>query len=280
MSETRVAGKFRLRWSLLCILALLTVDAAHAIIIRHDRSYASYRVRESDFPAIFFLERQGSRKVCVATLIDPQWALTAAHCASETGLQQTLNSEHRFVVEVAGRQRQIRQLVLHPRYQPDSPAEVDLALLQFAEPLDYPGPIALNVDPGESGRTVSLLGWGFFGIGTTGRQYDDGLFRMAHNRIELADRRLLIRFDDPRDPESGALDLEGMPGLGDSGGPALLRQDDRWLLAGIAVGEIMGASFSEETQGSYGAIAVYERVSRHLEWIRRTISEDHSLASE
>ncbi len=258
----------------------MAIDISQAIIIRHDKSYASYQVRESDFPAVFFMERQGARKVCVATLIDPGWAITAAHCAFETGLQEALEAGQRFSVSVAGHQQFIEDVVVHPRYQPGSRSEVDLALLRFDSPVELPAPMALNGGFGESGEVVSLLGWGFFGIGTTGRQYNDARFRVAHNRIESADRRLLIRFDDPRAPDSVALDLEGMPSLGDSGGPALLRQGDRWLVAGIAVGEIMGETFSEETQGSYGALAVYERVSKHLDWIRRTISGNRLEAAE
>jgi hypothetical protein len=174
----------------------------------------------------------------------------------------------------------IDRLVIHPQYQPGRPTEVDLALLRFEQSLDLPSPVSLNVDSEESGQVVRLLGWGFFGLGTSGRQYDDGQFRLANNRVELAGQRLRIRFDDPRELDSSALDLEGMPGLGDSGGPALLLEGDRWILAGVAVGEIMDENFSEETQGSYGAVAVYERVSRHLEWIRRTISPLHASPGE
>lgn len=265
---------------LLCLVGFAVVYPSQAIIIRHDRNYASYRARESDFPAIFYLERQGPRKVCVATLIDRRWAITAAHCAAETGLHEALESGADFIVSIAGRQQRIDQLVIHPQYQPGLPTEVDLALLRFERPLDLPSPVSINVDIEESGQVVSLLGWGFFGLGTSGRQYDDGQFRLATNRVEQAGRRLRINFDDPRTPDSGALDLEGMPGLGDSGGPALLLDGDRWLLAGVAVGEIMDETFSEETQGSYGAVAVYERVSRHLQWIRRTISPSRSSPGE
>ena len=34
-----------------------------------------------------------------------------------------------------------------------------------------------------------------------------------------------------------------------------------------AIGEVAGDQFYEETQGKYGSIAVYERVSLHLDWI-------------
>ncbi len=258
------------RW--LCVAALCLVGTAHAIIIRHDKNYADYRAVESDFPAVFYLERQGARKVCVATLITAGWAITAAHCAEETGLQAALQDGLTSPVLVAGRQRLINRLAVHPLYQPGSSSEVDLALVRFAEPLAFPTPVVLNSAPQEAGQVVSLLGWGFFGIGTTGRSYDDGQFRRAENRIEQAGQRLRIRFDDPREPGSTALEREGMPGLGDSGGPALVRHGDGWMLVGVAVGEVMTADFSEETQGSYGAIAVYERVSRHLDWIQRIVS--------
>jgi secreted trypsin-like serine protease len=270
-----LAGKL-VRLLVLPVLALATVllvIPSQAIIIRHDKNARDYRARESDFPAVFFLERQDIGKTCVATLIDPQWAITAAHCATITSLRSNLRDGGGHAVMVSGQQYLIDLLVVHPNYLPDSPQEVDLALLKFSAPLEMPRPIEINAAQDEAGAVVSLLGWGFYGLGTTGRQFNDGSFRMAQNRVESADRRLAIRFDDPRQQISEVLDLEGMPSLGDSGGPALVQGPSGWLLAGIAVGEVMDESFTEETQGSYGSIAVYERVSRHLEWIRRTIRE-------
>jgi secreted trypsin-like serine protease len=74
-------------------------------------------------------------------------------------------------------------------------------------------------------------------------------------------------FDDPRGGNGMVLPLEGTLGLGDSGGPALIETSTGVRLAGIAIGEVAGDQFSEETQGKYGSIAVYERVSLHLDWI-------------
>ncbi len=257
----------------LVLASLLLILPSQAIIIRHDKNAGEYRVRESDFPAVFYLERQDIGKTCVATLIDPKWAITAAHCVTITSLPSNLLDSGSHVVTVSGQQHLIDLLVMHPAYLPDFSEEVDLALLRFAAPIAMPRPVEVNTSQKEEGEVVSLLGWGFYGLGTTGRQFSDGIFRMAQNRIEAAGRRLSIRFDDPRQLSSEALELEGMPSLGDSGGPALIQEEDRWLLAGIAVGEVMDENFTEETQGSYGSVAVYERVSRHVEWIRRTIRE-------
>mgnify|MGYP002624402172 CR=1 FL=1 len=162
--------------------------------------------------------------------------------------------------------------MVHPEFTPGAPDEVDLALLRFAEPLRFPRPIPLQTVPDEQGKTVTLVGWGYFGLGTTGRQYDDGRFRLAENRIEQVGSRFIIRFDDPREDQSDVTRLEGMPGLGDSGGPALLPTTDFWTVAGVAVGEIVDSGFTEETQGRYGALAVYERISEHLDWIQLTMA--------
>ena len=252
------------------LVCLMAAAPASAIIIRHDRSAADYRVRESEFPAVFFLEQLGRRKVCVATLIDPRWAITAAHCLEQTSLAARLASGELFPVQVAGVMRHIEATVVHPKYpRPEEGADVDLALLRFSEPLPYPRPVSLYRESDELDTVVTLLGWGFSGIGTSGRQFDDGNFRRAQNRITAVDHQLVFRFDDPREPATAALSLEGMPGLGDSGGPALWLNCDEPRLMGVAVGEWMGENFDEDTQGSYGALAVYERISLHLDWIDR-----------
>ena len=233
---------------ILLIGSLLSFYSSQAIIIRHDMAPNRYTVRPSDFPSVFFLEQQGNRKICVATVIHQQWAITAAHCVQETNLANTQGSGRSFDVDV------------------------DLALLRFRESANMPRPIELQLDEDEIGAEISLVGWGFFGLGTTGRQYDDGTLRRARNRITGANRRLRIVFDDPRERPNEVVDLEGLPSLGDSGGPALLETVAGYRLAGVAVGEIEGSDFSEETQGKYGSVAIYERVSQHLDWIETVIS--------
>ena len=87
----------------------------------------------------------------------------------------------------------------------------------------------------------------------------------AEVNIKL-DNELFI-FDDPRILDSSSLPLEGSLGLGDSGGPALIETKEGYHLVGVAIGEAVGDEYSEETQGKYGAIAVYERISLHIDWI-------------
>lgn len=262
---------------LIVAVLLASITSAHAIVIRHDTGYARYVASESMFPSVFWLEQRSNRKICVATLIDAQWAITAAHCVEETDLRAHIARAGEYVVQIAGIMSGIDAVVMHPNYafryeQGHANEEVDLALLHFSEPLTMPVPMSLYREQDELDRVATLLGWGFFGVGTTGIQSDDGRFRKANNRVTEANGRLRFDFDDPRESQSLAVELEGLPGLGDSGGPALLQTADGWRIAGVAIGEIAAKSAPAGVQGLYGAVGVYERVSGHLDWIESVIN--------
>ena len=265
----------KIRVVLLVYLLSLFARSSHGIVIRHDVGPGEYSLRSSDFPQVFFLEQQGMRKVCGATLVSDLWALTAAHCVGETSLGSVIQRGEEFEVEIANTERSIDLVVLHPDFVSPNTPEVDLALLRFSQEVNYPEPIPVNTQPNELGEVVTLVGWGYFGLGTTGRQYDDGTKRQAENRISHADQQLRTFFDDPRLPGSAALPLEGTLSLGDSGGPAFLETPAGLLIAGVSVGQIEGSRFSEETQGQYGSIAVFERLSLHIEWINSVINSDY-----
>ena len=259
---------------LVCLVSLFALRS-YGIIIRHDVAPGGYALRASDFSQVFYLELQGQRKVCGATLIANRWALTAAHCVSETSLGSVIERGNEFQVEIANVQRSIDRVMLHPEFTSLNTPEVDLALLRFVQEVNYPKPIPLNTEVYELGEIVTLVGWGYFGLGTTGRQYDDGTKHQAKNRITQVDQRLFSFFDDPRQLNNAALPLEGTLSLGDSGGPAFLETSEGLILAGVSVGQIEGPDFSEETQGQYGSVAVYERVSLHIDWINSVVNSDY-----
>lgn len=256
--------------ALLC--SLLVAVPAGAIIIRHDTGYDEYFAREADFPAVFRLAARNGNATCIATLIHPSWAITAAHCLQETPLQEHLDTGRPYTVEIAGQSVEVVDAVVHERYLPGAMhggADVDLALLRMDRALGIPRPVPLYRQSDELGRDMTFLGWGFHAVGSGGRFMNDGRFRRARNTVTHAGDRLQFRFDDPVMADSEALPLEGLPGTGDSGGPALLFHEGRWHLAGVAVGELARQTEdgTDLRQGLYGAVVLYERLSRHREWI-------------
>ncbi len=69
---------------------------------------------------------------------------------------------------------------------------------------------------------------------------------------------------------SMALSFEGTTVEGDSGGPLFLKNNDGWEVAGI----LSGGAFEpvrNHSDGNYGDISIYTRVSTSIDWIRSII---------
>jgi hypothetical protein len=263
----------KLRLTCLAAAALCAVSA-EAIVIRHDVPDRAYRARERDWPAVFalYVNKAGHRD-CVATLIAPQWAVTAAHCTKDKPLvDEMARAKPRFRVEIGGRTASIDRVVRHPQSERVQGGKfqdwVDLALVHLARPVMRVRPVRLHAGAQEEGMVVMLPGWGTTGTGATGLGKPDGLFRLAQNRVGAAQGGWLFwRFDSPETGSS--LPLEGVSGPGDSGGPALIR-----TRAGL---EIVGVSSSQQSgggpEGVYGVREGYVRVSQFAPWIRRAMQE-------
>jgi hypothetical protein len=146
----------------------------------------------------------------------------------------------------------------------------DLALVKLGAPVVNVTPIALYTGVDEVGHEVTLLGRGSSGNGRRGMMSgSDRQLRLVTNRIESANNEwLTFRFDTP--PEGTA--LEGVCGMGDNGGPALLREGEQWLLAGVSSWQDHG----EAPMGTYGCVEYFARVSRFAGWIRATCASSYA----
>ena len=257
---------------LIVMAGLLHLSKAQAIIIRHDQLDSSYVVYDQQYPQLFYLYTRFGNKICVATLISQQWALTAGHCTEETPLGQMVNAGEVFQVRLDNEDYSVTELVVHPAYKhPQQVEAVDLALIKLDRPVTGIRPISLYNQLDEFNKVVSFVGWGFTGMGTPGVMDNDGKMRRAQNTVMNAGKWLEFLFDDPRETNSKALPLEGAPGLGDSGGPALLETPQGLMIMGVALGEINNPKAPQ--QGAYGSISLYERVSTHYSWILQVIGE-------
>ena len=151
--------------------------------------------------------------------------------------------------------------MFHPAWRELGPH--DVGLLELATPVTGVEPLGLYSGSDEVGKLAVLVGHGDVRSngGQGGDWAQDARARGATNVVDVIDEgRLVFRFDEP----PAGTDLEGAPGRGDSGGPALIVVAGRPLVAGVSSAGFDG----HNGPGTYGAVDHFTRVSEHLAWIR------------
>lgn len=237
--------------TLLSSVMLNSVNAV-AVVIRHDRDDADALRLVERFDAVGRVLPDGG-----CTLIAPTWAVTAAHVAASI----PRDGKVRF----GDNDYAVKRTVLHPEGvgPRGTPPEVDLALIELAEPVRQIKPVELYVGRKELGQTLSIVGYGDYGNPRTGLKRTDFKRRAVTNVVDDAGpRRIFMNFDEP----PAGSKYEGVGGPGDSGGPALLEEGGKLFLAGVSSASMNGKP------GQYGVTDVYTRVSSYVEWIRTTMN--------
>lgn len=282
----------RSNWILCAGIVVAASLASHAGTIRDDRKDDLYTglAAQPQFRASGYL-RIGTGGVGSATLVDPEWVLTAAHCViDENGPAATT---WRF--EIGGQVVDIPvENVFFPAGWITSGFDggYDVAMLKLPRPFRGVKPAALYTDRDEVGKVITTLGYGTTGDGTTGNLLPAGTRRAGQNTIDAtaaliqvpgyampplaigSDRTVLYDFDSPSATTSTIgsakpLHLEYSGAPGDSGGGAFVLAGSGSRILGVVS---RGYSPNGRAQSVYGTTAVYTRVSSNLDWIRSVMA--------
>lgn len=267
----------------LILIALLAISLpVSAIVIRHDVDDAKYRAATIEFPALVDLPSEGH-----GVLVAPQWVVTAAHAVTWQGeiTQVVLNEKVRRVekVIVHSGYKKLPQALIDQAIKTGDAAQIidflasqdDIALIKLADPVSDVTPAKLFSGADELGKTVKLLGKGATGTGLTGQDAHASHrtdLRHAYNKIVgVEDRWICYVFDKP----PSGLELEGILGDGDSGGPVLIKVEGQWQLAGLASWKRhLHDNALVLHPGFYGQKNYNVRVSHYTRWINDQIRAD------
>ncbi|CAB3256520.1 unnamed protein product [Arctia plantaginis] len=212
---------------------------------------------------------------CGGTLIHAQWLLSASHCfyqATEAHWVARLGALRRGAWPRGPWERvaRVRQVVLHPKYAPRG-FRNDIALLRL-DPL----PLHARLRPAclpqpraqpPAGHHCTVVGWGQ--LYEHERVFPDTLQEVELPVISTAEcrrrTRLLPLYRVTDDMFCAGYERGGRDAcLGDSGGPLMCQESDKWYVYGV-------------TSNGYGCAranrpGVYTKVSHYIEWIDNTIA--------
>ncbi len=233
---------------------LLISYLSEAIVIRHDIEDSKYKALAENYSAsVAYIGG------CAATVIQPNWIISAAHC-----LQGKENSI--YVARHLDQQYRVNRIIVHPQFTRENDELYDIAIVQLKDPIKNSKPAVIYSGDKELNKQVVFVGRGTFGNGKDGLIRDDGIERAATNTVDSVDQFVIgFTFNAPET----ATEFEGISSRGDSGGPAFVEQDNKLYLLGVSSYQVSNG-FKE---GNYGVREFYTRVSTNSGWLTKVLKE-------
>ncbi|MBB4688485.1 S1 family peptidase [Amycolatopsis jiangsuensis] len=183
---------------------------------------------DQPYPYVVSLHTSSGELFCAGSLIAPSWVVTAAHCLSP---EKPATISLRVGTNDAGQGGETpkaAEFVLSPHFDAANQTG-DLGLIRLAEPVRAT-PVAIG-GTAAPGSDVRLLGWG-----QTCATPDCGPLATSLQQLDtkLVDgAKCTSAFDGTSELCTDSPGGKAGSCYGDSGGPELVRDGDRWVLAGL-----------------------------------------------
>ncbi|WP_410587661.1 S1 family peptidase [Amycolatopsis sp. lyj-23] len=183
---------------------------------------------DQPYPFTVSLHSASGRLFCAAALITPTWVVTAAHCAygktpADISLRAGSNDSGQ-----GGEVAQPAEIVVNPAFNTQSPAG-DIALLRLPKPASAaPIGLATAASPGTATR---ILGWGQTCPKVNCGEIPTALQQLDTHIVEGS--KCTAAFDGTAELCTDNPGGKAGACFGDSGGPEIVRDGDRWLLVGV-----------------------------------------------
>ena len=192
----------------------------------------------------------GQSELCTGNLINNNAILTAAHCANFPTkdlyiIYNCINITHNSCKRV-----QVTSIHKYPGWMKEYVTSHDLAIMKTNELIPLPLAEISNKTKLPEGIYVKTAGFG-------SRNGKSGIFYVGKGRVfKDYDKEIVIKMQGELDPHPG-----------DSGGPIMILEDNKFKIVGI----LSRAQISKENK--YTGLAIYTKPIAYINWINEVINK-------